>query len=125
MQQNDDLPEDPNEVWGSVFVAVDKSDAQTHMHEDGTEHNTFAVTLRIENHGLPGEKFVEALLTATVQLVASQVADMEVFTDKVPEAIRQQMTMVMAKEWLRHKIDSGDYPDAMLAIAIPTHIDFE
>ena len=124
MFDSSDLPEDPNEVWASVTVAVDTEHGETHTHSDGSEHQMYAATMRIENHGLPSEKFVEALLMSCVTILESQMAD-NIFAEGVPDEVRAHMTKIMAKEYLKQKINTGEFPDSTLAFAIPTHVDFE
>ena len=75
--------------------------------------------LTIENHGIPNDKFVEALLLAATSTIAIFLKE-DVIKETVPEQFRDQMATVLARKFLQDKVEGGDWPDTGVSMMIPT-----
>jgi len=117
-----DLPEDPDAIWGNVTMFVDPMDVTGKC--DNEDHNHVALTLRIENHGLPVEKFIDGLLMAATTALAGTIEE-NTFNEGVPDEVKTQMAKMLAQQFLANRIKNGNFPDEFHGFAIPAFVDFE
>ena len=115
---DDDRPPAEDSVFANVSITLDRENGQVHTHPDGSEHQLYACTLAIENHGFPNEKFVEALLLAASTTIAMFFKD-DVIKETVPEEFREQMASVLARRFLQNKVAEGDWPESGVSMMIP------